>query len=145
MTTSENLDTPILGTNGTGSPTTPDAVEEKRRTSLFGSLGGKKDRTTEVTGETGAIDGETKQKPASSGMLGGLFRRPSRAARGEKEVNKKHIASPTIVDESNTTSTPINEIPTTITEPTTTMHETAIESQEIGVAPTQNVPVHAAA
>jgi len=79
-------------------------------------------------------------------MLGSLFRRPSRAARGEKEVSKKHTASPTTVNESNTALTPINnDTPTTVTEPTTTMHETTTDSQANGAAPTQNVPVHAAA
>lgn len=146
MTTGGTLETPAQGTTATGSPTTPDGVKEKRRRSLFGTLGGNKDKTTDVTGEPVDTDAETKQKSASSGMLGSLFRRPSRVAKGEKEISKKNTASPATVDESNTAPNPINnETSTTTTEPTTTMHEPTTESQANGHAPTQNVPVHAAA
>ncbi|KAK2730948.1 hypothetical protein FQN55_005270 [Onygenales sp. PD_40] len=70
--------------------TTPAAVKEKRRTSIFGSLGTKKEKKAEpaAEGEAAATEEEAKPKAASSSplpKLGGVFRRVSKAGKKEKE------------------------------------------------------------
>ncbi|KAK2809954.1 hypothetical protein FQN50_003368 [Emmonsiellopsis sp. PD_5] len=70
--------------------TTPAAVKEKRRTSIFGSLGTKKEKKAEpaAEGEAAATEEEAKPKAASSSplpKLGGVFRRVSKVGKKEKE------------------------------------------------------------
>ena len=64
------------------SPTTPSATPEttkpQRRTSFFNNLGTKKERRSEATSDAEGTDGEGKKSTGSK--LGGLFRKPSRAA-----------------------------------------------------------------
>lgn len=64
-------DTPIA------SATTPDPAKEKRRSSFFGNLGTKKEKKTDLISDTEEAEGK-KSTPAK---FGGLFRKPSRAAR----------------------------------------------------------------
>ncbi|OAX79490.1 hypothetical protein ACJ72_06191 [Emergomyces africanus] len=65
---------------------TPPAVKEKRRTSIFGNLGSKKEKKPEV-----ATDGEQAGDESKSGStsplpkLGGVFRRVSKAGKKDKE------------------------------------------------------------
>ncbi|KAJ5205989.1 hypothetical protein N7491_003388 [Penicillium cf. griseofulvum] len=54
--------------------------KEKRRTSFFGNLGMKKEKKADSDNEV--TDGETKAK---SNKLGGLFRKPSKAVKLDKE------------------------------------------------------------
>ncbi|KAI9881035.1 MAG: hypothetical protein M1830_008917 [Pleopsidium flavum] len=147
MTTaaSGTLETPAQGTTSTATATTPEAVKDKRRTSFFGTLSGKKERVPDVGSEGEVIDGETKQKSTSSSKLGGLFRRPSRAVKGEKEVSKNQTTNPATVNESTEAPAPISkETPTTMTE-TPNNDETIAEPQANGIAPNQNMSVQAAA
>lgn len=58
--------------------TTP---KEKRRTSFFGAFGAKKEKKAD-TPDNDATDGETKAK---SNKLGGIFRKPSKAVKLDKE------------------------------------------------------------
>ncbi|OJD17388.1 hypothetical protein AJ78_02518 [Emergomyces pasteurianus Ep9510] len=66
--------------------TTPPAVKEKRRTSLFGNLGSKKEKKPEI-----ATDGEQAGDESKSGStsplpkFGGVFRRVSKAGKKDKE------------------------------------------------------------
>ncbi|KAJ5871698.1 uncharacterized protein N7529_004051 [Penicillium soppii] len=55
--------------------------KEKRRTSFFGNLGMKKEKKTESDNE--GTDGEAKETKAKK--LGGLFRKPSKAVKLDKE------------------------------------------------------------
>ena len=59
--------------------TTPDTSKDKRRQSFFGTLGGKKERRTDVTSDSEVTDGEGKK--SASGKLGGLFRKASRSTK----------------------------------------------------------------
>ncbi|EOD43707.1 putative immunogenic protein [Neofusicoccum parvum UCRNP2] len=70
------------GTTATATAT-PEPGKEKRRTSFFGNFGAKANE--------GEADGEKKRG------LGGLFRNPSKAVKGNKE--KKENAAPAKVDE----------------------------------------------
>ncbi|KAJ5318804.1 hypothetical protein MYU51_012807 [Penicillium brevicompactum] len=58
--------------------------KEKRRTSFFGNLGVKKEKKAESS-DNEATDGETKETKAKSNKLGGLFRKPSKAVKLDKE------------------------------------------------------------
>jgi len=80
-------DTPAPATTET-SPTPADTVplKEKRRTSLFGSLGTKKkDKTADKeTSDAEVTDGETKHKTTPTSplpKLSGIFRKPSKAVK----------------------------------------------------------------
>lgn len=63
--------------------TTP---KEKRRSSMFGSLGTKKEKKSETS------DGGESDSKAKSNKLGGLFRKPSKAV---KPTEKKEETTPT--------------------------------------------------
>lgn len=100
----------------------------------------------DVGSDSEVIDGETKQKSTPSSKLGGLFRRPSRAVKEEKEVSKNPTTNPATnpatVNESTDAPAPISkETPATMTE----TPKTIAEPQSSGIAPTQNLPVQAAA
>lgn len=56
-------------------------MKEKRRTSIFNSLGAKKEKPT--SDSEAATEGETKKSPLPQ-KLGGLFRRPSKAVKSEE-------------------------------------------------------------
>lgn len=59
-------------------------TKDKRRSSFFGALGTKREKKPEVATEAEHAEGETKQKNTSTSplpKLGGLFRKPSRAAK----------------------------------------------------------------
>jgi hypothetical protein len=86
--TSAATETPVTAT-----PEAKPALKEKRRTSLFNSLGSKKEKSdTEVT------EGETKKSPLPQ-KLGGLFRKPSKAVKSEEkttEPSPAHNGAPAI-------------------------------------------------
>ncbi|KAM5429935.1 hypothetical protein McanCB56680_001501 [Microsporum canis] len=112
-------------------------LKEKRRTSLFGTLGGKKEKKTEVEGETS--EGET---PKKTGSLSQLFRKPSKAVKKEKE--------PAVVPATETepiAEEPSTEAPAATTEavngeePKTT--EAPASSEPAPVAASQPVPTAA--
>ena len=73
-------------TQGSATPESPVAatsegkpgLKERRRTSIFNSLGTKKEKS-----EAEVTDGETKKSPLPQ-KLGGLFRKPSKAVRSEE-------------------------------------------------------------
>ncbi|EEQ88117.1 hypothetical protein RJZ56_005244 [Blastomyces dermatitidis] len=64
--------------------TIPPAVKEKRRTSLFGTLGSKKEKKPESTTDGEQATEEDKAKSPGQ-MFGGVFRRVSKAGKKEKE------------------------------------------------------------
>lgn len=82
-------DTPTPATTETSTPTPANTVplKEKRRTSLFGSLGTmkKKDKAADKeTSDAEVTDGETKHKTTPTSplpKLSGLFRKPSKAVK----------------------------------------------------------------
>lgn len=143
--TGGTLDTPTTGTAPTATATTPEAVKDKRRTSFFGSLGGKKERTAEVGPESEVVDGESRQKSTPTSKLGGLFRRPSRAAKGEKDVSKNQSTSPTAVTDSTETPVPISKDTPAATTETPATHDITAEPQANGIAPAQSTPVQTTA
>lgn len=58
-------------------------VKPKRRTSIFNSLGNKKEKKTgEVGSEPEGAEGETKKSPLPQ-KIGDLFRKPSKAVKSE--------------------------------------------------------------
>lgn len=128
-------------------------AREKRRTSLFGSLGTLK-RKTEKSPEPASAADETKngtkrEKSPLPSKLGGLFRRPSRAAKTEKpaeEVKTDEAAAdatkaPTATEEAKTTEAPAT---TTDTPANATVVEPKGESQIVGdaVPETLHTAVH---
>lgn len=74
---------------------TPELAKERRRSSFFGTLGSKKERRAEPTSDSEVTDGEGKKV----GKLGGLFRRPSRAAQGAKRASNVANGNPATVSE----------------------------------------------
>ncbi|EGE08556.1 hypothetical protein TEQG_07572 [Trichophyton equinum CBS 127.97] len=106
-------------------------LKEKRRTSLFGNLGGKKEKKPEAEGE--ASEGETKK----SGPLSQLFRKPSKAVKKDKEP----AANPAPEAE------PIAEEPATETPAAATTTEQAANGEEPKAteAPTSSEPAPVAA
>jgi hypothetical protein len=74
---------PVATTSPAVSPSTPST--DKRRSSFFNALGGKKEKKVEGSPDTEGVDGEGKK--SNTGKFTGLFRKPSRAtppAHGEK-------------------------------------------------------------
>ncbi|EFE42659.1 conserved lysine-rich protein, putative [Trichophyton verrucosum HKI 0517] len=110
-------------------------LKEKRRTSLFGNLGGKKEKKPEVEGE--APEGETKK----SSSLSGLFRKPSKAVKKEPAANPVPEAEP-IAEEpvTETQAATTTEQAANGEEPKTTEAPT---SEPAPVAATQPVPTAA--
>ncbi len=100
-------------------PTTTEKPTEKRRSSLFGSLGTLKRRnnTESAEGETAPAEGKREKSPLPQ-KIGGLFRKPSRAVKSEE---KKDAVAPA----TESTATPTE---TALTNGTTTGegHESAI-------------------
>ena len=96
-------ETPVVAGEAAGATTAGEGrpnVREKRRTSLFGNLGTRKEKNAEANVEAESPDGETKKSslPQSSG---GIFRKLSKAVRPAQE--KKNITN------AGTDSTPIPE------------------------------------
>ena len=73
----------------------PELPKERRRSSFFGTLGSKKERRAEATSDSEVTDGEGKKV----GKLGGLFRRPSRAAQSVKRPSNVANGNPATVSE----------------------------------------------
>ncbi|KAJ5476411.1 hypothetical protein N7475_002140 [Penicillium sp. IBT 31633x] len=74
-------ETPAAETPAAETVSTP---KEKRRTSFFGNLGMKKEKKTDSS-DNEVTDGEAKETKAKSNKLGGLFRKPSKAVKLDKE------------------------------------------------------------
>lgn len=91
-------------------------AREKRRTSLFGSLGTLKKKTDST--ENGSEDAtETKrEKSPLPAKLGGLFRKPSKAVKPTEEL--KESSTTTEAAEAATTNGETTEGTTTVLEPT---------------------------
>lgn len=109
----------------TETPATKDErPQEKRRTSLFGGLGTlkKKDKKEETTEPSEEVNGtETKrEKSPLPGKLGGLFRRPSKAAKSDSPKE-------TTATEPTTETTPAAE-----TTPATEEVKPATDSKIVG-------------
>ncbi|KAI9747807.1 MAG: hypothetical protein M1835_001968 [Candelina submexicana] len=67
--------------------------KEKRRSSFFTNLGSRREKRPES--DTEVVDSERRQRSASPlPKLGGLFRNPSRAMKGNKDSVKKEPVSP---------------------------------------------------
>ena len=64
---------------------------DKRRTSFFGNLGTKKERSTGATSDNELTDGQGKKQ--SSGGFGGLLRKASRAQKGSSSAATKDAAN----------------------------------------------------
>ncbi len=67
--------TPVATTSPAVSPSAPST--DKRRSSFFNALGGKKEKKVEGGSETEGVDAEGKK--SNTGKFTGLFRKPSRA------------------------------------------------------------------
>ena len=92
-TTATTTETPATAAETTApapvaSPLSP---TDKRRTSFFGNLGTKKERRTGGTSDNELTDGEGKKQ--SSGGLGGLLRKASRAQKGSTPSTTKEAAN----------------------------------------------------
>jgi len=74
----EAVETPAAETPAAEAVSSP---KEKRRTSFFGNLGMKKEKKADSDNEV--TDGEAKETKAKK--LGGLFRKPSKAVKLDKE------------------------------------------------------------
>ncbi|KAF7508708.1 hypothetical protein GJ744_008955 [Endocarpon pusillum] len=75
LETSATSESPATATATSESKPT---LKEKRRTSIFNSLGGKKEKS-----ESEVTEGETRKSPLPQ-KLGGLFRKPSKAVKSEQ-------------------------------------------------------------
>ena len=127
--------------------TTPDPTKDKRRTSFFGNLGGKKEKRTDVTSDVENVEGDGKK--STPGKFGDLFRKPSRAARtssGNRNANNT-TSTPAAVSESpktaisDTTQAPTSTSETAAT-PATTVHEhRGALSEPTSTTYSQNTPV----
>ena len=93
--------------------TTPDALKERRRSSFFGTLGGKKEKRSDVISDTEGTDGEGKK--SASTKLTGLFRKPSRAVKGGSSTDAS-ASSPAAVAESSEAPAPVSKDIPAITE-----------------------------
>lgn len=90
--------------------TTPNAADEskeKRRTSFFGGFGSSMRRKSGTTPED-ATNGDHKPSPLPA-KLSGLFRNPSKAAKGSKEP--KEVVTPPKVGEALETSATTSTVP----------------------------------
>ncbi|OKL59968.1 hypothetical protein UA08_04614 [Talaromyces atroroseus] len=126
-------ETPAVETAEKKEETTPEA-KDKRRTSLFGTLGKKV--KSEVTS-----DGEGKK----TNKLGGLFRKPSKAVKSEEE--KKEAAPAETIAEGEDKPEPISkDAPVEEVAPATTekVEEPVVAAEPVNVAPAA-APVQAAA
>lgn len=84
---------PAATTAAAASPSTPST--DKRRSSFFNALGGKKEKKAEGTPDVEGIDAEGKK--SSTGKFTGLFRKPSRATPPtHKETSSAAAAPPTV-------------------------------------------------
>ena len=92
-TTATTSETPATAAEtATPAPTaSPLSPTDKRRTSFFGNLGTKKERRTGGTSDNELTDGEGKKQ--SSGGLGGLLRKASRAQKGSSPSTTKEAAN----------------------------------------------------
>lgn len=79
MTSPTNGEAPKEGAAESPAAETPSGAKDKRRTSFFGSFGMKKEKKGDSDNET---DGESKPK----NKLGGIFRKPSKAVKMDKET-----------------------------------------------------------
>lgn len=99
---------------------TPEQPKERRRSSFFGTLGSKKERRAEATSDSEVTDGEGKKV----GKLGGLFRRPSRAAQGAKRPSNIANSNPATVSEAPEAATSKD----VSAEPPSTVNSTSAEA-----------------
>ncbi|KAI9722318.1 MAG: hypothetical protein M1812_001790 [Candelaria pacifica] len=100
----------------------PEPLKEKRRSSFFSNLGSKRER--KVESDTGLVDSQPGQRSASPlPKLGGIFRNPSRAMRGNKDSGKKEPVSPA-------TAKAINQSPETETKASEAPAEATAESSQ---------------
>lgn len=84
---------PATTTGAVASPPTPST--DKRRSSFFNALGGKKEKKAEGTPDAEGIDAEGKK--SNTGKFTGLFRKPSKATPpAPKETSPTTGAPPTV-------------------------------------------------
>lgn len=92
-------------------------VKEKRRSSFFSNLGSRREKRVES--DIDVVDSQPRQRSASPlPKLGGLFRNPSRAMKGNKDSAKKEPVSPVTANATNqspVTETKASGIPTEAT------------------------------
>lgn len=125
-------ETPAAETAEKKEETTPE-LKDKRRTSLFGTLGKK------VKPES-TSDGEGKK---TANKLGGLFRKPSKAVKSEED--KKEVAPAEPIAEAEDKPEPIAKDDAPVeTAAADKAEETAVVPEPVNVAPTA-APVQAAA
>lgn len=89
---------PAATTAAVTSPTTPST--DKRRSSFFNALGGKKEKKAEGTPDVEGIDAEGKK--SNTGKFTGLFRKPSRATPPAYRETSSAAAAPPTVPEGET-------------------------------------------
>ncbi|PGH08120.1 hypothetical protein AJ80_07914 [Polytolypa hystricis UAMH7299] len=119
----------------------PPALKEKRRTSLFGNLGSKKEKKADAA-EGEAVEGETKAKSPVP-KLGSLFRRPSRANKEKEAAAAPSESEP--IPEGTEKSEPAADAPA---EAAAVNGTEVTENKETAAAPaaaTSSQPVQAAA
>lgn len=110
-------------------------AKDKRRTSLFGTLGKKTEETTE---------GEAKPK---ANKLGGLFRKPSKAVKSEEKKEKEPVAAAETIPEADKPEPISKDAPETAPTETAAAPEQAepeVAPEPVNVTPTAT-PVQAAA
>lgn len=107
---------------------TPELAKERRRSSFFGTLGSRRERRAEATSDSEVTDGEGKKV----GKLGGLFRRPSRAAQGAKRPSNIANGNPATVSEAAEAS--ISKDVTAEPQTTSNMTSAGTTSKRVGDA-----------
>ncbi|KAJ5168310.1 uncharacterized protein N7482_003904 [Penicillium canariense] len=116
--------------------------KDKRRTSFFGNFGVKKEKKAD-TSDNEVTDGENKETKAKSSKLGGLFRKPSKAVKLDKEevATAETDAKPEEAEETKETAT--ETLPAATEEVTQPAETTTEEAKTVNVA--TSTPVQAAA
>ena len=122
-TTAATTETPTTTAEPTApaAATSPLSPTDKRRTSFFSNLGTKKERRTGGTSDNELTDGEGKKQ--SSGGLGGLLRKASRAQKGSSSTSTKDAPSVPLPTETPAEGTTVVEKAGTTTEGETANHE----------------------
>ena len=91
-TTTENIEAAATENRTATLSNHPPALKDKKRSSFFNTLGGRREKRAEVPSDAEHTDGEAKPKIANASplpKLSGLFRMPSRAAKTHLESAKK--------------------------------------------------------
>lgn len=114
------------------SPEASGAIKDKRRTSFFGNFGTKKEKKAE-TPEAEPTEGESKDSKARTSSLprlGGLFRKPSKAVKKEKEPAVAPTEQEPIPEGTDKPEAEQKKEETPAAEPTATVNGTESEDKD---------------